>query len=127
MFMNKKTSIILLFFVFFPISGFSDCKVEKRSIQELLYDDKKELISSYCSNHASYLIGYSSMMGLMRLGDNYSTSFKEAEKSYQNCSAENDLIQKILKKDHDGHEMNLKRDCSTYIDLYEQIEKRAKG
>ena len=121
--MNNKSLTILLLVTLFPMTAFSDCKFEKRSIQELVYEEKSELIGSYCINHASYLNGFSSMIGLMGLGDNTSPSYRSSEKAYNNCRAENDLIRKVLKKDHDGYEIDLERDCPTWIDLYDEIDR----
>ena len=118
----KKT--ILLSLIMFPFLVNADCTIEKRSIQELLYEDKQDLINSYCQNHSSYLIQYKYAMGSLRLGI-MDADYEEAVRKYKQCSVlsggENNLITKVLKKDH-NHEINLKKDCEAYLDLYKSIE-----
>lgn len=124
--MNNKILGSFLIFSFLAISfnANADCSIEKRPIQELLYEEKKDLISSYCVNHATYLNQYGYAMGLLRLGV-MNSDYYAAEKKFTQCSAlsggENNLIAKVLKKDH-GHEINLEKDCATYLDLYKKAK-----
>jgi len=118
---NKFLGSILIFSLFtFSINTNADCSIEKRPIQELLYEEKKDLINSYCANHATYLNQYGYAMSLLKLGV-MNSAYYEAERKMNQCSAasggENNLISKVLKKDHD-HEINLEEDCETYTDLY---------
>lgn len=122
--MNNKFlgSFLIFFFLAISFNATADCSIEKRSIQELLYEEKKDLISSYCSNHATYLNQYGYSMSLLRLGV-MNSDYYAAEKKFKQCSAgsggENNLIAKVLKKDH-GHEINLEKDCATYLNLYKK-------
>ena len=122
--MNNKFLGSFLIFSFLVISfnTTADCSIEKRPIQELLYEEKKDLISSYCQNHATYLNQYGYAMGLLRLGV-MNSDYYAAERKFKQCSAasggENNLIAKVLKKDH-GHEINLEEDCTNYLDIYKQ-------
>ncbi len=120
----KKT--ILLSFIMFPFLINADCTIEKRSIQELLYEDKQDLITSYCQNHSKYLISYSYALGLLKLGV-MDADYERATREYKQCSVlsggENNLIAKVLKKDH-NHEIELEKDCEPYLDFYKSIESK---
>lgn len=121
----KKIVLIVLFSTSLTsLSTFADCTQGKRSIQELLYEEKNDLISAHCINDARGTASYNYMMGLLKLGDMYSNEYKTAEKEWEDCTAENKLIVKILKKDH-GHEFKTESDCSQEVqDLLQKLEKK---
>jgi len=124
-YMNKFLSVFLLLSLCaFSFNASADCSIAKRPIQELLYEEKQALITSYCSNHATYLNQYGYAMGLLDLGV-MDAAYYAAERKMKQCSAasggENNLIAKVLKKDH-GHEIDLEKDCASYLNLYKSAE-----
>tara|TARA_Y100001970_G_scaffold176373_1_gene214954 strand:+ start:535 stop:897 length:363 start_codon:yes stop_codon:yes gene_type:complete len=108
----------------FSFNASADCSIEKRPIQELLYEEKQDLITSYCRNHATYLNQYGYAMSLLELGV-MNADYYSAERKMKQCSTlsggENNLIAKVLKKDH-GHEIDLEKDCTAYLNLYKSAE-----
>jgi hypothetical protein len=121
--MKKILSYILFCTALTPLAASADCTQGKRSLQELLYEEKEDLITAHCSNEATGQIQYNYLMGLLRLGDMTSSSYTSSETAWNECKAENKLIRKVLKKDH-GHEYSRNSDCSqSTIDLILRLEK----
>ena len=98
--MKTNLSFVIVLLALFPMSVLADCAQGKRSIQELVYEEKADLISAHCVNHATYLSQYHYMMALLKLGDMSSSDYQKADRAFNACSAENTLIRKVLKKDH---------------------------
>ena len=123
--MKSNLYFVIVLLALFPVSALADCADGKRSIQELVYEEKADLISAYCVNHATYLGKYGYVMALLNLGDTSSSKFQEADRAYKACTSENTLIRKVLKKDHE-YEFKRETDCPEWLDTYEQISESYK-